>query len=630
MRTTGWLSQATILIILVLISDYSQGKTRAGAMGSDKHDQVTIVAKEIAGQGQLDARSLQRLVAWKKGDVYLQKHGYSQIGFKVEKVIAGQLHDPDYAQRPVGVNTLQVTVINEAAIALKKFEHVEGEWILQKLPDESYFVSELANTPFRGRSIHQEKEEIRKMIADLNSGNPKQQNEALGKLKDLKCMQAIGPVISLIDNQTKVTDPHGMRVHMKGGCKSLPVETTLDKQARQALSQIIGPLKTRFTPKKDAPKIAWKKWWKEVLATNPFPKVQTNSGKSKDVIKLAMNQTHPEAHLSPLGDRAIISFSRLQKPVDNSRSGILLIDIEQSKKTYLYQVPLKDRNLEPSGLTVAWAGKKYALAWKEYSHDDVKFLSSSAKKPVSLGLKKVSHLALAPLDSKKWVLACTAKKDGNDDKTIFFVVFDSTGKQLQKTKPLQLSTSPSFGYHDGIRALTMTATPLGPALTFVNENKGVFLLLLSKQLKVRKLVQVNDSKMSGHGFIPNLTSNKNTILTSWIQSDNFQDRFFARKFDLAGTPTSDVFLVSDFVKNIARPISDKNDFYIAWTDFSQSPNQVRIRKITGNKNNKKDVIALDSRHHPAPIELGVFKSKIKLLFCDRNLYPYRFIVKEIK
>ncbi len=40
MRTTGWLTQAAILIFLVLISDYSQGKTRAGATGLKNQDMM--------------------------------------------------------------------------------------------------------------------------------------------------------------------------------------------------------------------------------------------------------------------------------------------------------------------------------------------------------------------------------------------------------------------------------------------------------------------------------------------------------------------------------------------------------------------------------------------------------------
>ena len=123
------------------------------------------IEASLGGSGERkDRMSLRRLIAWRSGDVYFRSG--PMISLHVEKVLNGSLHDPNSAQRPVGVNNLYVIAINDAAIAVEKFEarREKGIWTLSKLPDGAYFVATLADTPYKFEDITPEKNTVDAII----------------------------------------------------------------------------------------------------------------------------------------------------------------------------------------------------------------------------------------------------------------------------------------------------------------------------------------------------------------------------------------------------------------------------------------------------------------------------------
>jgi hypothetical protein len=98
----------------------------------------------------------------------------------------------------------------------------------------------------------------------------------------------------------------------------------------------------------------WREWWKEILDTEPFPEVSVEPGPLTVLTRLPMNQTWPEFRLSPDGTRAILGVSRYEYLVDDTRSGIRLLDFDTpAENDFVYKVPIREVNAEPRGLAVA-------------------------------------------------------------------------------------------------------------------------------------------------------------------------------------------------------------------------------------------------------------------------------------
>jgi len=615
---------------------------------NDDFPKVTIRASS-GGDGSLGYSSVRRLIAWRRGDLYIAKYYKTMVYLHVEEILEGSLRDPDFPKRPVGVNNLRVIVINDAGIALEECDRDdrEGQWTLSRLPDGTYCVMDPDHTPLGGHDITASKNALSEITDDLKSDDPGRQNSALQRLKEIRYFSCIPLLFPILESKAKVIVPDGMHVMFSDGvCKPFPVESTLGAQARKALVRLTGPLRTRYSPTEKDDEQIWRKWWHDVLNTEPFPEIDPVPGPVTVLAELPMNQSWPEPHLNPEANRAFVGVSRYQYPVDGARSGILLLDIDRpGKPDFVYKVPLDERNCEPTGLATAWTDTHGAMAWKEYFYDEellrVKFMALNLQhpvgRPVDLGLKRVSHMSLCPIANGDWLLACAAKPEDFDRskrsqrgrREIFLLILDSSGKVLQRTPPLDLSVMPNFSYHDRIRILSAVSTPKGPALTYVDEDKGAFLLLLDHNLGIRKLVLINDPKIPGHGFMPRLACSGNVLCTAWIQIDNYQNRLFVRQFDIDGESPTEVRQIAEPVAAMTDPVPCDRGFVIAWTDSSQTPNQVRLCSISNNGVPGRGSIVFAGKATAHPIEVGLDNGTIKVMMYDRQLYPYRVLLKEI-
>jgi hypothetical protein len=615
-------------------------------------DEVTVEATWSGCGGSLDTAALRGLLAWRKGDLRIQRYSFAATGLKVTKVIKGELHDPRFQERPVGVDHLQVIFVNDAAIAWDKFgipsaSKVSGIWTLTELPDGSYVVADAKNTPFKTEHIAEGRKGEAEVARGLNPGDPQRQHDALRKFKRMKCFGLVPAVLPLLDSEAKVVVPDGIRFRdARGACRHGPAASTLGAEARSALVRVTGPLRDRNSPTKDDAAAAWRKWWSELLEAEPFPRVEVEPGKVRTLAAPPMNQTWPEPRLLPGGRYALVGVSRYERPLNGARSGIRLVEIDRPLgDDFVYKVPLDAVNCEPRCLTVARRGNEAGIAWKEYSHKDkqntVRFMSLGLPKrkgaAVDLRLRRISHISVCTHGDGHWLLACSAvpadvdptKYSDRDRKDIFLVELDASGNVSRRHPPLELGGPPKWGDHGKVLVFSVASTPKGPALAYANARQGAFLSLLDRDLKIRRTVQMNDPKERAHGFRPRVAVKGETVCVAWAQEDNYDDRLFARTYDLDGNPLSDARVVAEPVVATAGPVAAGDGFAVAWTDSQGGPSRVRLVTIgpRGNVGKTKTVFA--SRHLLSPIEVGATERAVHVMVLDRVYYPHRLLLKSV-
>jgi len=631
------------LILVVLFFSYQNllGEVSTQSMRFINNLPKVTVEASLGGEGYLNKIGMCRLVAMCNGDLYR----YSVLTLHINKVVEGNLYDPNFAGRPIGVNNLYVVVINDAAIALDKFgtRRVKGIWKLSTLPNGAYIVSSLADTPFNSEDITTEKNVIVTIGDDLKSGDAERQNWALQKLKEIKSFTHIELIFPLLDSDQKVIVPNAICVSYKDGSHAMfPKESTLGAEARKVLLQLTASLRREDSPAEKDDGIVWQRWWKGILDIEPFPEVYVEQVSSKVLAILPMNQTWPEIHISPDGTRGLIGVSRYQYLVNNARSGIRLLDFKRSSDDdFVYKVPLKEVNAEPTGLAVAWAKNAVAVAWKEYFYDEnlfrVKFMALSfsgpTTDPIDLNLKRVSNMSLCYLGDEQWLLFFTAKPEDYDPKNhsdrkrreLFVMKLDSSGRVLLKTPPLEMPFQPNNDYSHMVRTVTAVSTPKGTAVVFTNEDIGPFLLLLDKELKVRRLTQINDMKLRQSTSESRLSWNGKVFCTSWIS----QNKLFVRQFNEDGKPITKPQQIAASIVGMSGPVPCQDGFALVWTCRDFLINQVRLGIVSDNGSEKKQYIVYNGMPKVSPVELAVVDTKARVMMYDRQIYPRRLLLKDI-
>ncbi len=169
-------------------------------------------------------------------------------------------------------------------------------------------------------------------------------------------------------------------------------------------------------------------------------------------------------------------------------------------------------------------------------------------------------------------------------------------------------------------------TPKGPAVVYPAEGRrGVFLALLDPELRMRRLVQVNDPATEGFRFIPQVAVNKETLCVAWRQGDNQGDRLFVRTFDLAGEPLSAARVVADSVGEAAGPIPAGAGYAVAWSD--ETFGEIRAAAVSSRGTPGTPRLVMARREGLRPIDIGWNENELLLLTMDRTAYPFRLLAK---
>ena len=594
--------------------------------------EVSIEVTGISSSGSVDRVTMTRLLAWKKGRLCKA----TQYGFAVGAVLSGHLSDPDYPSRPVGTNHLDVILMNDALLAMEKLGggSVRGKWTLSELPDGSYLVSDPAKTPLGALKTIPTQSKIARIEKELRSGVPKRQYEALTSFEETGCFSLAPAVINLLDSPASVS----RTMHAPGGRGQFQANSPLRQAAHSTLLSVMHPLMDRQGPGRDDSIAVWEKWWKGLLAVEPFPKLKLVPGEPKTLTTLAMNQSHPRMSMDPSGSSLAMSVTRLQHPHNGVRNGIRLLEVQNPlKDDFIYKVPPKARAIEPTDLAVGWSGGQVGLVWQENRYGAkpvVQFMAldtaTRRSSSMKVKIKKVDHMRLAPVSPGIWLLAVvtTAANDEMGNRDLRLLLLDAKRRSSKKIRKFDLSF---LGKNPDLTDLSISAavaTPLGPALAINNPYTGSHLVLLNKKLTIRGTVRIDDPKTDGHGFDTRLAVNGKRIIAAWRESDNWGDRLFTRTFDLTGQSATKPALISAEPGVLADPVAAGEGFALAWVDHSQTRNQVRTTWLSSDGKPKPVQMVHRSLDWISALGLGYKGGKARVLARDTQYYPHRVWIKE--
>jgi len=593
-------------------------------------DKVTVAATWASG-GSLHRCTVRQLVAWRKGEVRFARVG--GIGLDVGRVVEGHLHDPDFLKRPVGVALLDVIPLDGAAAAVDARPQggVRGIWKLSRLPDGSYAVLSFEDTPLARAEAAAELEATARMTAGLASDDPQTQYNALRLFRDRCCPALVPRVIGMLGSDARVVVPDGMHWDGPEGGGVLPVDSTLGREAAAALRRTVAAFRGSDTPTEKDPAAAWKVWWDQVLKTEPFPRVVSDTVKCRELLALRLNQTWPEVFVSPDARHAVISAARLERPLDGMQSGICLLDLTgDTGARWIYRVPPTDINREPRPVQAAWGRNAVGIVFREFDSDEAKsrlvFLASDYKAAEAaetreLPLKGTANLALSR-DDKGWLLAYMSGKGA-----VFAARLDEGGSLVGQ--PTQLAPDYADGrthFHSSIESISIAPTDEGAAVAY-DGDRGAFLALLDRQLTLRSTVRVDDPAPPRYSrSMPRVAWNGRQLLVPWIEEGgNIPDRLYLRLFDKDGRPLCEPILVADEAAALAQPVPLANGYVLAWVDHAVTPNRVSVGRV-GNDGRLTQTLAVRHGLKPTyPIGLGVQGNVAHVLVYDRVSYPHRFL-----
>ena len=601
--------------------------------GKAPSEQIIVEARWEGECGSLHQSTARQLVAWRKGGVRLSIVG--RISLTISRIVEGRLDDPDFLKRPTGVALFDVIPLDEAAAGIdaNRYSKADGIWKLTRLPDGSYAVFDLKSTPLAGSKSRAELKTTDRMATDLASKDPQVQYNGLRLFRERCCPALFPKVFEMLGSDARVTVPDGMCWDGPNGGGVSPVDSTLGNEAAAALRLAVGCLRGSDTPKaKDSP-AAWKAWWEDVLKTQPFPAPVAGAVRCRELIALPLNQSWPEAFVSPDGSRAILSATRFERPIDGMKSGICLLDLADDRRPeWVYQVPATEVNREPRPVQVAWGRSAVGIVFKEFDYDEAKstlwFLAvdygqGTPATPREIPLKGTANLALAAYQNG-WLLAYLSKKGA-----AFAVRLDATGSVLGEA----LEFAPEYSdrrshFHSGIQNISIVPTDNGIAIAF-DGDKGMFLSLFNPELKLLSTVRVDDPKSQDYSrSVPRIAWNGQCMLVSWIQEGgNVRDKLYLRLFDESGKPKSEPIRVIEDVAVLAPPVPLKDGYALAWLDNSVKPNLVRAARFS-NKGELGSMLTVHSGIKSTYLfGLGLQGDTAHVLVSDRSKYPLQFLLK---
>ena len=597
--------------------------------GQEPSERVTIKARWRGSGGPLPWCRARQIIAWYKGDVRLSKESGILL-LEVRRIVEGQLHDPHFLERPTGVALLEVIPLDSAAAGVDASRQgvvASGLWRLTRLPDGSYVVSDLQDTPFASPGSTAELDAVARMTADLASRDPQVKYNGLRLLRERCCPALFPQVLEMLGSDAPITadGPNGT---------NMLVKSTLGREAAKALYRGSWRFRDWGAPTDKSTPAAWKAWWEGLLRTQPFSPVVPDTVRCRDIIALRINQPWPEASVSPDGRHAVVTAPLLERPLDGMKGGICLLDLEaDSRPEWFYRVPpARAVRKRPHSVRVAWGKDAICVIFREFDHDEpgsrltfltVDYRGQILVKPHKIPLKDTRSFALAACQSG-WLLAYVSRGGA-----AFVVRLDGDGAILRE--PVQLARKRPDGSshpHDRIHTISVTTTNSGSALA-LGGDRTLFLSLLDRELNLRSTVRVDDPSLRNWSRAdPRIAWDGQRLLVSWIQySGSTTNKLYLRLFDGSGRPQGQPTEVAEGATAIAPPVPLGDGYALAWVDHSTRPNLVRVVRI-GSEGKLGPITAVHGGITPThPIGLGAAGDTAHVLVHDRSTYPRHFLLK---
>ena len=592
-----------------------------------------VVEASCASSGQVDPITLRRLMAWRKGHLLASPAGVPLLSLRVRRVIKGAL-PAAFVNPPTGVNLLEVVALDEAALAGVGLGN-QGRWRLRRLPDGTLYVAAVADTPVKAKvSAHLSR--LARIRSRLASKRPKMQYEGLRGLAKTVDYALVPAVLALLDSKAKVTNPRGMHFHGVSGGGYMPVDVVLGQEARRILADMLSPLRTRRSPDERAGAAVWRKWWRAVLATAPFPAVREAPGTLTSLAPLPLNQTWVQLAADPRGSAAVVALTRAYTPVHGARNVILYLPLTGARTARpVYRVPAKGPQWEPRGMRAAWGPGGAALVWHDERYVGGKsrrqqwFLALTREgkprhKPVDLKLGSTGHMALAPL-GRGWVVAYERRAD----RAFWVQRLGAAGQRVGPARRIIAPAVEELGFHLGVQPLAAAALPGGAAVAVGGEQQ-LTLVLLDKQGKVTRRQRVDDPGSGGSSFFPRLLRNGQRLCVAWRQTDNHDDRLLVRLHQLDGKPLTGPVVLAGHVDTVANIVPHGQGFGLTWAGHAQRPHQLRTRRVSAAGKPGPARVLAQRRARNQPLAAGALGGVLRLTFADSSSWPHRLMLKELK
>lgn len=517
---------------------------------------LTIEATWDGGCTPLLPGTARQLTIWKKGMIRFSQYG--NITLIAKQVIEGKPDRADFLTR--SANILRVIPIDSAAVGVDVYQMIKpsGKWVLTRLPNGLYVVSNLADTPCNGPKAQAELKKTDEMLIALGDADEKKQIEALQFFAQKTCARVIPGIAEMLQaNQEK--------------------SAALHAQALAALVQIQSRLYGSITPQPSASP-TYLQFWLQMLESEPFPQLVNTTVETTTIAGFPTGQGWPpDLSISGDGHFVLANIVRMERPVDQIRNGIFFMDTENLRRnTWIYKVPLSAVNCEPTPMRVAWGKSRIGVLFKEYWYDKtqrvLKFLSIDydGKEVVparELPIKNADHIALTA-DGDAWVLAYIT-----DEGSACTVAIDSNGTVIGE--PVSLG----FEFN-AIQSPCISITTIGNGFAVVcRNNAGLQLVILDKQLNPKS------STMTRSAATTMVSWNGKRILVAWIADGHRPNCFNIQFFNENGKEESGVIEIADHLKALAPPAAFAKGFILTWIDHSDMEYTIKTMKIdnAGNR-----------------------------------------------
>ncbi len=401
-----------------------------------RSSRIVVVTEHLSSREPANARALRHILAVRKGRVELGL-GFGQLGLSVTKVVSGTLDDPDYAARPIGVNTLPVILLDEAAFAaadLPSLEGFEGTWKLTRMADGALVVDAISDTPFSASKVANRFAVREQARQDLHGSSPEQRFAGIEALGHHAFYELVPDLIALLD------------------------DTAVGPSAAHMLRQLAEPLADPATPQTPSRR-DWELYWHDLLASRPVPPAVV--GTTIELATVEMNQSSPD--LVAIGAGFAMGMTRLERQqLDGHVAGIATMTAPWQQRTWLTSATQDglDAAVAPDGAGILSSDDGMDALWH--------FAVGGTDRIVIDPKERATHAAVAAGDHGFVIVYIKEKVPA-----LFALALDAAGKPRGAAVKLALPSRPAARFHRGVHPVALARRSGGGWLALVETDAGV-------------------------------------------------------------------------------------------------------------------------------------------------------------
>jgi hypothetical protein len=531
----------------------------------------------------------------------------------INEVVSGTLDDPEYATRPVGVNTLPVVLLDDAAYgAPDGMDGLGGTWRLTRMPDGTLVASDISDTPFARNVAVARRSEQQHIAVLLSSQDPGGRIQGLDLLGHHISLEFIPQIIALLDDRavdTKSPPPiPGQVVHLP---------RVVGEAALSTLRAMVAPLADESTPSK-ADRAAWTAWWHVLVQRDPYPPTQPIvSAPVRTMMRVTMNQSWPAIVTTPQG-WAVLGVSGLERPIDGATNGIAITPLAGGSRRW----PLSTGSggERPDGLDAADGVSGMGLLWAG-SDDDWRFAvvpSSGMRSAAQTVAKGARHAAIATANDGWWL--AFSQENPN---TLQAQKIDLSGRPAGRAREVPLPSPPTTSYHRGVHPIALARTGSGYLLA-AEAGRALAVASLDDSFSVRRAFEIPD--VSG-ATRPGIAASSDRAIVTWMVSDQKPTRLMVASVGHDGQSQALPTKLASDLDFASRPVAlQGGGFAVAWIE---AEGEIRVARLDALGRAHASVLVHRGPIGTSELALGMEGAALYVLYEDTSRYPFALNAKRV-